>query len=183
MSALAFWKAVVQDRSGFLERAIAILEENQVRYCVIGGAAVNAYAEEAMPTMDLDIVVAVEDLARARQLFADQFRTDEFPNSFNVYDRGSKLQVQLQLNEGLDPIVERSQRRDVLDLLVPVADIADLFDLKVAAAMEPTRRRSKQGKDILDLGRLVSVLPDLRERIPPSLLTDVERFIDRPETD
>lgn len=35
MSSLAFWKAVVQDKSNFLERVIALLEENNVRYCVM----------------------------------------------------------------------------------------------------------------------------------------------------
>ncbi|MFN0146581.1 MAG: hypothetical protein ACKVT1_08730 [Dehalococcoidia bacterium] len=43
MGELAFWKAVVADTSNFLERVIQLLEENGVRYCVIGGVAVNAY--------------------------------------------------------------------------------------------------------------------------------------------
>ena len=37
MQALAFWKAVAMDRSNFLESLIALLNERQVRYCVIGG--------------------------------------------------------------------------------------------------------------------------------------------------
>ena len=59
MSALAFWKAVVADRSNFLERIIALLEDNGIRYCVIGGVAVNAYAEPVL-TLDLDVVVATD---------------------------------------------------------------------------------------------------------------------------
>lgn len=45
MSALAFWKAVVQDESNFLERVIGLLDDGGFRYCVIGGVGVNAYVE------------------------------------------------------------------------------------------------------------------------------------------
>jgi hypothetical protein len=45
MRAPAFWKLVTLDRSDFLESLIALLEENGVRYCVIGGQGVNAYVE------------------------------------------------------------------------------------------------------------------------------------------
>lgn len=52
MSALAFWKAVVQDESNFLERVTSLLRDGGFRYCVIGGVGVNAYAE-AVLTEDL----------------------------------------------------------------------------------------------------------------------------------
>ncbi len=42
MEALAFWKAVTMDRTDFLERVIALLRENGIRFCVVGGQAVNA---------------------------------------------------------------------------------------------------------------------------------------------
>jgi hypothetical protein len=56
MSSLALWKAAVDDRSGFLEGIIDLLEENRVRYCAIGGVAVNAYAAPVF-TEDLALVV------------------------------------------------------------------------------------------------------------------------------
>ena len=40
MSALAFWKAVVQDESNFLERVTSLLRDGGFRYCVIGGVGV-----------------------------------------------------------------------------------------------------------------------------------------------
>ena len=57
MSALAFWKAMVGDKSNFLERVVSLLRESDIKFCVIGGVAVNAYAESAL-TQDLDIVLA-----------------------------------------------------------------------------------------------------------------------------
>jgi len=43
MQELAFWKAVIVDESNFLEAIVAVLTENGIRYCAIGGQGVNAY--------------------------------------------------------------------------------------------------------------------------------------------
>lgn len=45
MQARAFWKAVTLDRADFLDRPIALLTEHGIRFCVVGGQAVNAYAD------------------------------------------------------------------------------------------------------------------------------------------
>jgi hypothetical protein len=45
MRARDFWRTVTVDRSEFLDRLLATLAEHRVRYCVIGGQAVNAYVE------------------------------------------------------------------------------------------------------------------------------------------
>lgn len=47
MKAGTFWRIVVVDESEFLDRILALLEERGIRYCAIGGQAVNAYAEPA----------------------------------------------------------------------------------------------------------------------------------------
>ena len=52
------------DDSDLLRSLVSLLDENSVRYCVIGGQAVNAYAEPLV-SLDLDIVVAAEDLGLA----------------------------------------------------------------------------------------------------------------------
>jgi hypothetical protein len=168
MGALAFWKAVVEDRSNFLERVIDMLGEHGIRYCVIGGVAVNAYAHPIV-TEDLDIIVAVDQLAEARTLFEAEFKVREFPHSLNVYDPGSKLQVQVQLDAGLTDVTDRSEPRDVMGLSIPVAAPRDLLRLKIAAALEPTRRGSKRQKDLADLVRLVEAFPELRSDIPAEL--------------
>lgn len=168
MGALAFWKAVVQDRSNFLERIIGLLDENQVRYCVVGGVAVNAYAAPVV-TEDLDIVIAVEQLAGTRKMLEREFRTQEFAHSLNVYDPNSGLQVQLQTDPGLPEIVERAERRDVMGLKLPVAAPLDLIRLKVAAALEPTRRPSKRQKDLADISRLREAFPELDKELPPEI--------------
>jgi hypothetical protein len=182
MGALAFWKAVVEDHSDFLDRVIATLEDAGVRYCVIGGVAVNAYAEPLV-TQDLDIVIATEDVERVRGLMQSLFRVREFDYTLNAYDPGSKLQVQFQLRPELQPALDHAERREVMDLILPVAAPRDLFKAKLAAATEPTRRPSKRGKDLLDLARLMTAFPYLGDDLPADLRTRVLDMVDREEDD
>lgn len=177
MSSLAFWKAVVEDKSNFLERVIALLEDNGIRYCVIGGVGVNAYAAP-MVTEDLDIVIAVEHIEAAKALLGEKFRVHEWEHSYNVYDPGSKLQVQVQMDATLSAIVERAAFHEVMDLRLPVAGPRDLIRLKIAAATEPKRRPSKRGKDALDIGRLLTAFPELRDEIPDELWPRIEPLLD-----
>ena len=61
MQALAFWKAVAMDQSNFLESLIALLAEHKIRYCVIGGQGVNAYAEPLVVGFDENAPLAILD--------------------------------------------------------------------------------------------------------------------------
>ena len=90
MRAEAFWKTVTADRSDFLDSLIALLEERGIRYCAIGGQAVNAYVEPLV-SLDLDLVIAVDQLAEAEALFAAHFTFEKFPHSFNLSASGSSL--------------------------------------------------------------------------------------------
>src|SRR2546423_273288 len=95
MRALELYKTIVRDTSNFLERLIGALEENDIRYCVIGGMAVNAYTEPVV-TLDLDLVVAVEQIERAKEVLSARFGVREFEHTLNVSLLGSDLRVQLQ---------------------------------------------------------------------------------------
>lgn len=182
MSALAFWKAVVQDESNFLERVTSLLRDGGFRYCVIGGVGVNAYAE-AVLTEDLDIILAVDQLPAARILIEREFKVSEFAYTLNVYDPGSRLQVQIQKDPALTEMIARAETHTVLDLELPVAAPADLIRLKIAAAIEPSRRPSKRGKDILDIGRLVARFRHLRQAVPPELAERVDAVTDPEDTE
>src|SRR5437868_2555494 len=110
MKALEFYQTVVRDSSNFLHRLIGLLEEHGIRYCVIGGQAVNAYVEPLV-TLDLDIVIAVDQLAFARSLFESEFHVREFPHSLNLSLIGSDLRVQVQTDPSVSDYVERATRR------------------------------------------------------------------------
>jgi hypothetical protein len=169
MQALTFWKTVTVDRANFLESLIGLLAEHRVRYCVIGGQAVNAYVEPAV-TLDLDLVVAVEDFSRVESLLAQSFRVERFPHSLNISTPGSRLRVQIQTDPLYFDFVERASVREVLGLELPVASAEDVLQGKVWAVSEARRRPSKRQKDLADISRLIEAYPELRGRVPAEIL-------------
>ena len=169
MQARAFWKMMVADRSDFLTRVIELLTDNKISFCVLGGQAVNAYAEPVV-SLDLDVVIAVDQLARAEKLFSGEFHVERFPHSLNVSALGSDLRVQIQTDPRYASFIERSTMRDVLGLLLPVASVEDVLQGKIWAALDPGRRPSKRQKDLADIARLIENFPDLRKLVPAELL-------------
>jgi hypothetical protein len=169
MQALAFWKAVAHDQSNFLEHLIALLDDHKIRYCVIGGQGVNAYAEPLV-SLDLDLVVAVDQLEETQRLLREKFRVERFPHSLNVSDSGSQLRVQIQTDPRYFAFPERSSVREVLGVRLPVASVQDILDGKVWAVLSDERRPSKRRKDLLDIERLLEAHPELRGQVPPEVL-------------
>jgi hypothetical protein len=170
VQALAYWKAVTSDTAGFLDRVIALLAESAVRYCVIGGQAVNAFVEPVV-SLDLDLAVATEDLASTEELLGRHFRVERFPHSVNVSTPGSALRVQLQTDLRYGAFVGEASERDVLGLRLPVARLEDVLKGKVWAAQDPARRPSKRQKDLADISRLLEAHPELRSRVPADILS------------
>jgi hypothetical protein len=169
MLATAFWKAVTMDRSEFLDRLIALLAAEGIRYCVVGGQAVNAYADPVV-SLDLDLVIAVDDLAKAEVCLAAAFKLERHPHSLNVADVGSDLRVQIQTDPRYATFVERAAQRIVLGIRLPVAALEDVLQGKVWAAADPTRRPSKRLKDLADIARLLEGAPHLRSIVPAEIL-------------
>lgn len=169
MQALAFWKSVAQDKSNFLEAIVSFLEQHHIRFCVIGGAAVNAYVEPLV-TLDLDLVVAADRLPEIDKLASRQFAVTVFPYSINLSQPDSKLRVQIQTDPRYFPFVDRSSTRDVLDIKLPVAVVEDVLQGKIWAANDLHRRGSKRQKDLADIYRLIEAFPHLRARVPADIL-------------
>ena len=169
MKASTFWKTVVSDRSDFLDRVLSLLQESGLRYCVIGGQAVNAYTDPVV-SLDLDIAVALDDLEVAAKALREHFKVEEFPHSLNVSAPGSDLRVQLQTDPRYSEFVPRARLRDVLGWSLQVADVADVLQGKIWAASDPARRGSKRLKDFADIARIVESYPELAERVPAEIL-------------
>ncbi len=169
MQALAFWKAVAMDQSNFLEGLIGLLAEHQIRYCVIGGQGVNAYAEPLV-SLDLDLAAALDQLEEVEMLLGGRYHLELFPRSLNVSEPGSRLRVQIQTDPRYLDFPARSAEQDVLGLRLPVASIHDVLSGKIWAAQDPEGRPSKRRKDLLDIERLIEAHPRLRSRVPPEIL-------------
>jgi len=170
VQARAFWKAIAQDRADFLDRLIALFAERGIRYCLVGGQAVNAYVEPVV-NLDLDIVVATEHMVELEPLLTRSFVVQRFPHSLNVSAEGSDLRVQIQMDPRYFSFVDRATPRDVLGLKLPVASVADVLQDKLWAVADPTRRPSKRQKDLADIARLTETYPALRERVPADVLS------------
>lgn len=157
------------DDSGFLPRWIELLVSEGIRFAVIGGQGVNAYVDPLV-SLDLDIVVAVEDRVRAVDVLSRTFRVERFPHSVNVAETGSRLRVQIQTDSRYDRFVQSAVVRDVLGWPLPVAAIEDILQGKVWAAEGPSRRPSQRLKDLTDISRILEKFPALRPSVPASLL-------------
>ena len=165
MQALTFWKTITMDRSNLLETLISLLNQGGIRFCVIGGQAVNAYVEPLV-SLDLDIAVAVDQLQQMEALFGPHSELKRFPHSLNIGMPGSDLRVQIQTDERYSSFVERAGLRMVLGLTLPVASLEDVLQGKVWAALDPERRGSKRQKDLADIARILEKYPDLRTQVP-----------------
>jgi hypothetical protein len=169
MRAETFWRVVVADQSNFLNHVIDFLGQRAIRYCVIGGQGVNAYAEPVV-SLDLDIVIAVDRLPEAEQLLGQDFKVERFAHSLNISAAGSDLRVQIQTDPRYEAFLLRATERDVLGLRLPVASAEDVLQGKVWAVLDPTRRPSKRQKDLADIARLLEGYPDLRQNVPDEVL-------------
>jgi hypothetical protein len=168
--AQVFWKVVLEDRVDFLDRLIALLTDHGIRYCVVGGQAVNAYAEPVV-SLDLDVAVAADQLAQVEALLREAFVVERFPHRLNVSLPGSDLRAQIQTDHRYAPFVDRATVRELLGLRLPVAGLEDVLQGKLWAVMDETRRPSKRQKDLADIARLLESYPALRERIPAAVLS------------
>ena len=77
MQALTFWKTVTMDHSNLLDSLIELLKKHEIRFCVIGGQAVSAYAEPLV-SLDLNLAVTVDQLDKVESLLEKHFVLNDF---------------------------------------------------------------------------------------------------------
>jgi hypothetical protein len=169
MQAATFWETVTMDHAGLLERALQILEEAGAHYCVIGGQAVNAYAEPVV-SLDLDLALAPGEIERLGALFGPPIRVERFEHSANLSAPGSDLRIQFQVDPRYLDFPARAEMREVLGHQLPVARLGDVMRGKVWEASDPSRRASKRQKDLADIARLLEKHPELRTLVPEAIL-------------
>ncbi len=148
-------------------RLVDCLERADIAWCVIGGLAVNHWAEQPMVTQDVDFVVAVEAMERTVALLEEAgFRSEKFDGSINFKGR-SRVILQLSTEEFYRDFPSRAVPADVHGILMRVASLEDTLRGKMKAWSDPQRRQSKRIKDLADIARLVEAHPYLWD-----LLTD-----------
>jgi hypothetical protein len=150
-------------------RLVDCLERADVKWCAIGGVAVNYWAEEPMATQDVDFVVAAEDVERTITILEEAgFRSERFEWSLNFKGR-SVVSIQLSTEDFYKEFPSRAVPADVHGILLRVASLEDTLQGKIKAWSEPERRQSKRMKDLTDIVRLVEAHPQLWENLPSEL--------------
>lgn len=157
------------DQSNLLEQFLNLLAEYQIQFCAIGGQAVNAYVDPVV-SLDLDLVIALEQLEQVEVLLSTHFEVKRFPHSLNISLKDSDLRIQIQTDARYFAFVHRASIQEVLGVSLPVASIEDVLQGKIWAFQDPARRASKRQKDLADITRLLEAYPDLRSQVPDDIL-------------
>jgi hypothetical protein len=169
MKASTYWKIVAVDREEFLERFLDLLSTSGIRYCLIGGLAVNAYAEPVV-SLDLDVVVDPAQIDAVATALAQRYKVRRFGHTINVSAADSDVRVQIQTDPRYFAFLPHAAAREVLGIMLPVARLEDVLQGKIWAALDPARRGSKRQKDLADIARLLEAHPELRDRVPAEIL-------------
>ena len=156
------------DRANFLEQLIGLLAENDIRYCIIGGQAVNAYVDP-VASLDLDLVVVLDQLEEVETLLRRHFCVKKFAHCLDVSQPDSDLRVQIRTDLRHAKFVDRGSSREILGMSLPVAAAEDVLQGKIWATLDPERRASKRQKDLADIARLIETYPNLAVQVPVSL--------------
>lgn len=168
-----------QTRGGVhdVQTLVHVLETAQVPWCMIGGLAVNHWADEPMATADVDLVIAtdrIEEIVKALELAG--FQSKNFNWSINLAG-SSKLSIQISTEAIYQTFPPRSMATEVHGILMRVACKEDVLAGKILAYRDSSRRPSKRTKDLLDILRLVEAHESLKTLLPPEIaqkVSDIE---------
>jgi hypothetical protein len=177
MSEEEFLAGITGNDSDF-RLAVEALRSAGQAFCLIGGLAVNHYAEP-MVTLDADFAVVAE-AGVAESLRARGFAVETFPHSINAQLPGSRLRLQITVNSRYAGFPARAVPARIFGVDMPVAALPDLVRGKLWAFQDATRRASKRAKDGADLIRLCENHPEAITFIPPGTLSEVDDL--RPKT-
>ena len=150
---------------------VQLLEEREISWCMIGGLAVNHWAEESMATADVALVIVTKQLEAAVEAFQSLgFSREEFTHSVNLKGQ-SKVSIQITTAEFYQEFPSRAVPADVHGMLMRVASVEDTLAGKIAAFTDSSRRPSKRQKDLADISRLLESHPHLQQLIPAEVLS------------
>ena len=173
MTKRTFLNGVTHSHEDIVQLLLSLLEETHSVYCVIGGLAVNAYAEPVV-SLDLDLVVVSERVEALRAAaLVKGMKVQEFEHSINLSAATSDLRIQVQTDPRYQDFLSRAERRQVLGYDMAVASLRDVLRGKLWAYSDGTRRASRRQKDLADIMRLVETHPELKDDIPPAIAEQI----------
>ena len=173
MTKKEFLNIISNGKEDVIQIFLDALTLSKANYCVIGGLAVNAYAEPVV-SLDLDIIVAAENFEAVCKTIEAKFKIERFAPSVNLSSDKSDLRIQLQTDPRYQDFISRAVSQTVLGYQMKVATIEDVLQGKIWAYSDERRRKSKRQKDLADIVRLIEVYPSLTKLIPASIKERIE---------
>lgn len=173
MTKKEFLNAVSNGKEDIIQIFLDAIVISKTNYCVIGGLAVNAYTEPVV-SLDLDIIVATENIEPLCKTIEAHFKIEQFSHSVNLSSDKSDLRIQLQTDPRYQDFIGRAESRNVLGYQMNVANVEDVLQGKIWAYSDEQRRKSKRQKDLADIVRLIEVNPSLTDLIPKSIKERIE---------
>jgi hypothetical protein len=149
MTKKEFLNAVSNGKEDVIQIFLNALTRSKANYCVIGGLAVNAYAEPVV-SLDLDIIVAAENIEAVCKAIEAPFKIERFAHSVNLSSDKSDLRIQLQTDPRYQDFIGRAASHTVLGYQMKVASVKDVLQGKIWAYLDEQRRQSS-GKKILPI--------------------------------
>jgi len=138
-------------------------------WCLIGGLAVNCYAEQ-VHTRDADIVAMTSNLTPiCERLRSEGFRIEERRNCIDIGGSDGDVVAQFTKYPQYQSFIGRSGEQTVMGVRCRVACLEDVAQGKLWAYAHTTRTGAKRKKDELDLIRLVTAYPRLKAMCPAEL--------------
>ncbi len=163
-----FMNAVANGKTDILQIFLNALAELGAEYCVVGGLAVNAYVEPVV-SLDLDVVIATEDIEKVCGAVEKKFGIERFPHSINLTSSQSDLRIQLQTDPRYQDFIRNATVQEVMGYQMKVATLEDVLQGKIWAYSDEQRRMSKRQKDLTDILRLAEAYPVLEQKLPVSV--------------
>lgn len=174
MNKREFFNKVLNSKKDILEEFLSILNKNKIKYCVLGGVALNAYCEPVL-TLDFDCVISQDSLEKIKIILKEKgFKFKAHPHTWEITKKGSDLRIQLQRNGRYQSFIEKAKKMEVLGYNVKVARKEDLLQGKIWDYKYKERNIVKKQKDLLDIIRLVKRYPHLKSFIPVDILKKIE---------
>jgi len=173
MTEKEFLNALAGGKEDVLQVFLDALSRIGTNYCVIGGLAVNAYAEPVV-SLDVDVVVGAGELEAICKAVGTQFQVERFAHSVNLTRGKSDLRIQVWTDPRYQDFIQGASARTVLGYPMRVASVEDVLQGKIWAYLDEERRRSKRQKDLADIARLVEAYPSLMEHLPDSIRKHLE---------
>lgn len=168
MTSKTFLNLIANGKSDVVQEFLETLSSLKIDYCVVGGLAVNVYAEPVV-SLDLDLVLAIDKTDKLISEIKDKYAVETFIHSINLKHPESDLRIQLQTDIRYQPFIQRAEKKSVLGYEMIVASLVDVLSGKVWAYQDEERRKSKRQKDLADIMRLVETHPELLKLLPENL--------------